>query len=151
MVTMLRDKRGFSIAWWGVFCAFVLVPLAVLAMGAGRYAIAAAEVQEGADLAALAASRDVLVALYETDGYIQFADQVPYETARRYANLNTHYLGRYDIEVEVVDIIADDVRDTVTVRVAADLSPLFPAFGLPLDHTVVREGKALIWMRALEY
>ncbi len=91
------------------------------------------------------------VALYEDVGYVQYADQVPYETARRYANLNTHYLDRYDIDVEVVDIIVDDARDTVAVRVAADLAPLFPDFGLPLDHTVVREGEALIWMRALEY
>ncbi len=148
---MLRDRRGFSIAWWAVFCAFVLVPLVVLSMGAGRYAVAAAEVQEGADLAALAASRDILVALYEDFGYVQFADQVPYETARRYANLNTHYLDRYDIDVEVVDILVDDARDTVTVRVAADLAPLFPDLGLSLDHTIVREGEALIWMRSLEY
>jgi hypothetical protein len=76
---------------------------------------------------------------------------VCYETARRYANLDTHYLDRYDIEVEVVDIIVDDELDTVTVRVAADLSPLFPAFGFPLDHTVVSEGEALIWMLALEW
>jgi len=148
---MLRDKRGFSIAWWAVFCAFVLVPLVVLSMGVGRYAIAAAEVQEGADLAALAAARDILVALYETDGYVQFADQVPYWTARHYANLNTHYLDQYNIDIEIQDIIVDDARDTVTVRVAADLSPLFPSLGFSLDHTVVREGEALIWMRALEY
>lgn len=148
---MLRDRRGFSIAWWAVFCAFVLAPLLVLAMGAGRYAVAAAEVQEGADLAALAAARDILVALYETEGYVQYADQVPYWTARYYANLNTHYLDQYNIDVEVVAIIVDDARDTVTVRVAADLSPLFPAWGFPLDHTIVREGEALVWMRALEY
>ena len=62
--TILRDRRGFSVAWWSVFCAFILVPLVVLAMGAGRYAVATAEVQEAADLAALAAARDVLVRLY---------------------------------------------------------------------------------------
>lgn len=148
---MLRDRRGFSIAWWAVICAFVLAPLLVLSMGAGRYAIAAAEVQEAADLAALAAARDILVALYETEGYVQYADQVPYETARRYANLNTHYLDQYNIDVEVVDILIDETRDTVTVRVAADLAPLFPALGFPLDHRIEREGEALIWMRALEY
>ena len=30
---MLRDRRGFSVTWWSVFCAFVLVPLAEIAPG----------------------------------------------------------------------------------------------------------------------
>ena len=145
---MLRDKHGFSVTWWSVFCAFVLVPLVVLAIGAGRYATATAEVQEAADLAALAASRDILVRLYENEGYVQFADQVPYWRAREYANSNTHYLDRYDIEVEVVDILIDEAGDTITVRVSADLAPLFPDFDLALDHTVVREGEAQVRMRA---
>ena len=145
---MLRDRRGFSVTWWSVFCAFVLVPLVVLAIGAGRYATATAEVQEAADLAALAASRDILVRLYENEGYVQFADQVPYWNARKYANSNTHYLDRYDIEVEVMAIDIDEASDTITVRVAADLAPLFPDFGLALDHTVVREGEAQVRMRA---
>jgi hypothetical protein len=145
---MLHDRRGFSVTWWSVFCAFVLVPLVVLAIGAGRYATATAEVQEAADLAALAASRDILVRLYENEGYVQFADQVPYSNARKYANSNTHYLDRYDIEVEVVDILIDEAGDTITVRVAADLAPLFPDFDLALEHTVVREGEAQVRMRA---
>jgi hypothetical protein len=144
----LWDKRGFSVTWWSVFCAFVLVPLVVLAIGAGRYATATAEVQEAADLAALAASRDILVRLYENEGYVQFADQVPYWRAREYANSNTHYLDRYDVDVEVVDILIDEASDTITVRVSADLAPLFPDFGLALDHTVVREGEAQVRMRA---
>jgi hypothetical protein len=55
---------------------------------------------------------------------------------------------RYDIEVEVVDILIDEAGDTITVRVSADLAPLFPDFGLALDHTVVREGEAQVRMRA---
>jgi len=147
-MVMLTDKRGFSIAWWSVFYAFVLVPLLVLSMGVGRYAIATAEVQEGADLAALAAARDILVRLYETDAYVQFADQVPYWRAEYYANLNTDYLDQYDIHVGVVGIEIDEMRDTITVRVAANLDPLFPDFGLALDHTIVREGEAQVRMRA---
>jgi hypothetical protein len=122
--------------------------LVVLAIGAGRYATATAEVQEAADLAALAAAHNILVRLYENEGYVQFADQVPYWRAREYANSNTHYLDRYDIEVEVVDILIDEAGDTITVRVSADLAPLFPDFGLALDHTVVREGEAHVRMRA---
>ena len=59
-----------------------------------------------------------------------------------------HYLGRYDIEIEVVTIDIDEAGDTITVRVSADLAPLFPDFGLALDHTVVREGEAQVQMRA---
>jgi hypothetical protein len=51
------------------------------------------------DLAALAAARDILVRLYENEGHVQFADQVPYWQAREYANSNTHSLDRYDVEV----------------------------------------------------
>jgi hypothetical protein len=138
----LQDKRGFSVTWRSVFCAFVLVPPVVLSIGAGRYATA--EVQEAADLAALATSRDILVRLYENEGYVQFADQVPYRRARQYANSNTHYLDRYDIEVEIVDILIDEAGDTITVRVSADLTPLVPEFGLSLDHTVVCEGEAQV-------
>jgi hypothetical protein len=58
------------------------------------------------------------------------------------------YFHRYDIEVEVVDILIDEASDTITVRVSADLAPLFPDFGLALDHTVVREGEAQVRMRA---
>ena len=145
---ILQDRRGFSIPWWGIFFAFVLVPLIVLGMGVARWAIATAEVQAAADLAALAAARDVAVRIYETEGHVQFADQVPYWTAERYANLNTDYLDRYDIQVHVVGIYVDELNDTVTVRVATDLSPLFTEFGLPLDRVIEREGEAEARMRA---
>ena len=145
---ILRDRRGFSIAWWGVFFAFVLVPLVVLSMGVGRWAVAAAEVQEGADLAALAAARDVAIGVFERDAYVQFADQVPYWTAERYANLNTDYLDQYGIRVHVTDIYVDEGQDTITVRVAADLDPLLPDFGFPLDHVIERAGRARVRMRA---
>ena len=88
------------------------------------------------------------VRVYEMDGYVQFADQVPYWTAERYANLNTDYLDQHGIHVHVTDIRLDEMRDTVTVRVAADLDALFPAFGFPLDRTIEREGEAQVRMRA---
>jgi hypothetical protein len=54
----------------------------------------------------------------------------------------------YDVDVKVVDILIDEAGNTITVRVAADLAPLFPDFDLALDHTVVREGEAQVRMRA---
>jgi hypothetical protein len=45
-----------------------------------------------------------------------------------------------------VDI--DETSDAITVRVSADLAPLFPDFGPSLDHKMVREGKAQVRMWA---
>lgn len=46
--------------------------------------------------------------------------------------------NQYDIE---------ETNDTITVRVCADLAPLFPNFGLALEHSVVREGEAQVGYR----
>lgn len=147
-MSLLRARKGFSITWWSVFLAFVLVPLIVLAMGGSRYAIASAEMQEAADLASLAASRDILVQLFETEGYVQWADQVPYWTTERYVNSNTDYLAQHGITVRITRIYIDEEHDTVAVRVAGDLAPLFPDFGFPFDYTVEREGTVQLYMRA---
>lgn len=141
-----QRERGYSITWWAMFFTFLMLPLLNLGIGIGRYAIAAAEVQAGADLAALAAARDVLVRVYEHHGDVQYADQVPYWRAEEYANLNTDYLDAEGIHVEVTYIYADWVADQVTVRCEADLSPLFPEVFPPVK--VVRTGVAGTRMRA---
>ncbi len=143
---MLRDRRGYSVSLWTAFFTFLMLPILSMAIGIGRYAVAAAEVQEGADLAALAAARDILVRLYENEGYVQFADQVPYWRAEHYANLNTYYLAQHGIHVDVESITIDEAHDTITVRVSANLDPLFPQV-FP-DIIVVREGEAQVRMRA---
>jgi hypothetical protein len=48
--------------------------------------------------------------------------------------------------VTVINI--NEMSDTITVRVAPDLAPLFPDVGLALDHMVVREGEVNVRMRA---
>ena len=53
-----------------------------------------------------------------------------------------------DIKAQVMVIDIDEAGDTITVRVSADLAPLFPDFALALDHTIVREGEAQVRMRA---
>ena len=146
MIRLVRDQRGYSLTWWAAFFAFLMLPLLSMAIGIGRYTIAAAEVQEAADLAALAAARDVVVRLFENEGYVWFADQVPYWRAEYYANLNTDYLDAQGIHVQVMYIYADNTNQTVTVRCAADLSPLFPEVFPPV--VVEREGIAQIRMRA---
>jgi len=146
MSHLAGDRHGYSVTWWAAFFTFLMLPLLSMAIGIGRYAIAAAEVQEAADLAALAASRDIIVRLFEDEGYIWFADQVPYRRAEYYANLNTNYLDAQGIRVRVTYMYADNLEQTVTVRCAADVSPLF----LQVFPRLVleREGIAQIRMRA---
>jgi len=146
MGRLIRDRRGYSFTWWAAFFTFLMLPLLSLAIGVGRYAIAAAEVQEAADLAALAASRDIVIQLFENEGCVWFADKVPYWTAEYYANKNTHYLDAQGIHVRVTYIYANQLNQTVTVRCAADLSPLFPEVFPPI--VVEREGIAQVRMRA---
>lgn len=143
---LIRDRRAYSLTWWAAFFTFLLLPLLSLSIGIGRYAIAAAEVQEAADLAALAAVRDVDLRLFEASGVIRFLAGVPYGRAAAYASMNTHYLPAQGIRVRVTAIWASDADRTVRVRCAADLSPLFPQ--LFPNVVVEREGIAQVRMRA---
>lgn len=144
MFSLIRDRRGYSLAFWASFFAFLLVPLLWMSIGIGRYAIAAAEVQEAADLAALAAVRDVDIRTFETAGVIRFS-ATAYARASHYANLNTDYLAAEGIRVHVVSISADNATRTVRVRCAANVSRLFPPI-FP-DVVVQRTGLAEVRMR----
>lgn len=144
MLRSLRDKRGFSLAFWTSFFTFLLVPILWMAIGIGRYAIAAAEVQEAADLAALAAVRDVDVRTFEASGVTRFS-AAAYGRAQHYANLNTDYLAAEGIQVHVVSITVDNATRTVRVRCAANVSRLFPPI-FP-DMVVQRTGIAEVRMR----
>lgn len=145
MRAIFRDRRGFSTLWTAGFAAFVMVPLLMMAIGLGRYAFAAAEVQEAADLAALAAVRDVNVRHFEQTGQITFSGLV-YPRAVYYANSCTSYLAERNIAIRVDAIVPDNANRTVTVRVSADVSPLFPGF-LP-NVVITRQGTAQVRMRA---
>lgn len=138
---MILDQRGYSTVWVAGFLAVVLIPLMILAMGLGRYAFAAAEVQEAADLAALAAVRDVNVRHFEQTGQITFSGMV-YPRAAYYANSCTRYLADRRITVRVDAIVPNDAARTVTVRVSADVSSLFPDFLPPV--VITRQGTAQV-------
>jgi uncharacterized membrane protein len=144
MFRLMRERRGYSFTWWAMFFTFVFLPILNLAIGVGRYAIAAAEVQEAADLAALAAVRDVDIRYFEHSGVIRFSGVV-YGRASYYANLNTDYLASQKIQVHVVSIQADNASQTVRVQCAADITPLFPPI-VP-NMVVTRTGIAQVKMR----
>jgi Flp pilus assembly protein TadG len=141
-MNILWDRRGYSTTWVAGYLAFVALPLLALALGIGRWAIAAAEVQEAADLAALAAVRDIDVRTFERTGNVVFSPMV-YARAAAYANMNTSYLASRHIQVQVTGISAGGRM--VTVRCSADVSPIFPEF-LP-RLVITREGTAEIRMR----
>jgi hypothetical protein len=72
--------------------------------------------------------------------------QAPFSLRRicqRIVNLTARHPTYSLSDAEVVDIRIDGAGDMITVRVSADVSPLFPDFGLSLDHTVVREGERI--------
>lgn len=142
---MVRDQRGYSTVWVAGYLAFVLIPLLMLAIGLGRYAFAAAEVQEAADLAALAAVRDVNIRQFEQSGVITFSGMV-YPRAAYYANSCTSYLAERHIAVRVDAIVPNNATQTVTVRVSADVSSLFPSFFPSI--TITRQGTAQVKMRS---
>lgn len=144
MLRLLRDQNGYSLTFWTSFFTFLLIPMLWMGIGIGRYAVAAAEVQEAADLAALAAVRDVDIRTFESSGITQFSGAA-YGRASYYANLNTDYLAAQGIRVHVVSISVDNATRTVRVRCAANISRLFPRI---FPETVVqRTGVAEVRMR----
>lgn len=144
MNRLIRSKHGYSLTFWTSFFTFLLIPMLWMAIGIGRYSIAAAEVQEAADLAALAAVRDVDIRTFEASGVTRFSGAA-YGRASYYANLNTDYLAAQGIQVHVVSISVDNATRTVRVRCAADVSRLFPPI-FP-DVVVQRTGLAEVRMR----
>ena len=141
---LLSDRAAYSMTFWAVFIAFVLGPLFAFSVEVGRYARAVSEVQKAADAAALAAVREVDVALWRDEGEFAFLPSA-YGLAQRYASENAAYLGRYGIGVTVVSIWIDQNRQIVGARCRADVSRLFPAW-VP-QVVIERQGVAQVAWR----
>jgi hypothetical protein len=139
-----RGQQAYSTLWWVGFLTFCLVPLAALSVGLGRYSYARAAVQKAADAAALAAAREVDLALYRDTGQIELMPSAG-PVGGSYAAMNSGYLAARGIYPQVTGIAVDQGRRTVRVGMAADASSLFPAV---LGRVVVRaEGEAEVGMR----
>ena len=92
----------------------------------GRYFYARAEMYKAADGAALAASAEVDVPLYQATGQIVLMPSA-YGVAQTYAAFNSDYLASRRIFPRVTAIRVDQATRTVYVRLAADASSLFPS------------------------
>lgn len=119
----MRREAGYSLVWWALFFALVLGPLLALGIEAGRYAEARTEIQQAADLAALAAVRMVDVPHYRETGELRFTSWVaPVATSVFLANLN---LGRRQASGGCIGPFVDEATDTITMRCTAVVDPFF--------------------------
>ncbi|MCX6056104.1 MAG: pilus assembly protein TadG-related protein [Chloroflexi bacterium] len=112
--------------FWAVFIGLVLVPVLSLAIELGRYFYAIAEVQKAADAAAVAASADFDVRVFEETGVL-IPTASTWGTARTYAALNGAGLAAKGVRVFVSGIQVSNRGNTLQVEVSANLSRLFPS------------------------
>ena len=125
-MNILRDRRGYSMTFWAVFIAFILVPIMALSIELGRYFYAKAEVAKAADAAALAAAAEINQRVFETSGDLQPTSNT-WGNAQAYASMNDNYLANYGIHAIVTGISVNAGADTVLVHVSADLDRFFPS------------------------
>jgi len=110
-----------------VFLATVMMPLMILTWDVGRLFYARGELQKAADAAALAAVREVDVVHYMKTEEVILSSSAP-AYARGYALVNSDHLRQKGITPSITNIVMDNNRKTVLVRLQADLSALFPEF-----------------------
>ena len=116
---------GYSMVFWAVFIALVLLPLLALAIEVGRYSYARAELTKAADAAALAAAIEVERSVFRETGEIVLTSSA-WAQAQAYANANTQYLSARGIRPVVTSVEVDISGRTVRVVLSANLDPLFP-------------------------
>jgi len=125
---MLRDRHAYSTLFWVGFLTFCLIPLVALAVNVGRFFYARAEMYQAADAAALAAAREVDIALYRQTGQILLLPSA-HGKASEYASLNSGYLHSRRIYPRITNITVDQGRRAVYVEMAAAADELVPLIG----------------------
>jgi Flp pilus assembly protein TadG len=112
-----------------IFFALLLVALVafmLIGVEVGRIVYARGEIGKAADAAALAAASRINIPVYRETGQVVFLPDV-YDYAQDYATRNSSYLARRSIPVTVTGVSINEVSQTVSVRVTADLSALLPS------------------------
>ena len=125
-MNILKDRRGYSMTFWAVFIAFILVPVMALSIELGRYFYAKAEVAKAADAAALAAAAEISQQVFEESGDLQPTGRT-WANAQAFATMNNAYLAQYGVHAVVTGISVNSSADTVLVKVSANLERLFPS------------------------
>jgi uncharacterized membrane protein len=112
-----------------IFFALLLVALVafmLIGVEVGRIVYARGEIGKTADAAALAAASRINIPEYRETGQIVFLPDV-YDYAQDYATRNSSYLVSRSIPVAVTGVSINEVSQTVSVRVTANLSALLPS------------------------
>lgn len=122
----MRRLPGYSMTFWAIFIALVLLPLLALAIEVGRYSYARAEVAKAADAAALAAAIEIDRPVFQETGLVVVTGQA-WAEAQAYASWNTQYLSARGIHAVVTGISVNNTNHTVEVVVSANLDRLFPS------------------------
>ena len=135
-MNILKDRRGYSMTFWAVFIAFILVPIMALSIELGRYFFAKAEVAKAADAAALAAAAEINQRMFEESGDLQPTGRT-WANAQAFASMNNGYLAQYGIHAVVTGINVDSGKDTVLVQVSANVQRLFPSI---VQEVIVSES-----------
>ena len=125
-LTVLQDKRAYSLTFWTVFFGFILIPIMALGIELGRYFYARAEIAKSADAAALAAAAEISQRVFEETGDLQSTSKT-WANAQEFASMNNGYLSQYGVNAVVTGISVDEGKDTVLVQVSANLDRLFPS------------------------
>ena len=125
-MNILKDRRGYSMTFWAVFIAFILVPIMALSIELGRYFFAKAEVAKAADAAALAAAAEINQRMFEETGDLQLTGRT-WANAQTFASMNNAYLAQYGIHAIVTGVSVNAGADTVLVKVSANVERLFPS------------------------
>jgi hypothetical protein len=141
----MRRFPGYSITFWAVGVALVLLPLPALAIELGRYrySFARAEVAKAADLAALAATIEIDREVIQDTGQVVMTGKV-WAEGQAYASWNTERRSAQGVHEVVTGISLDNTNYTVEVVVSANLHRLFSS--IAPDIVVSQAG--LAWVRA---
>jgi len=127
-----------------IFFALLIVALVafmLIGVEVGRIVYARGEVGKAADAAALAAASRINISLYRETGQVAFLPDV-YDYAQYYATLNSSYLASRSIPVTVTGVYIDEVSQTVSVSVTANLSALLPSvLNYKRQYTVIGYAK----------
>ncbi len=141
---MIRDTRAYSMTFWAVFFAFVIIPMMALSMEIGRFWIARSQIAAASDAASLAAAVEINRRLFVETGQVVLPNAETYSWAQQAVNLNSSWLSERGIHPYVTGITVQG--NTVRVSVGANLELLFPSV-VP-DISVEETGKAEV--RALK-
>lgn len=121
----MKKQRGQMFIFFALLLV-ALVAFTLIAVEVGRIVYARGEVGKAADAAALAAASRIDIPLYRETGRVVFLPDV-YDYAQTYANYNSAYLASRSIPVTVTGVNINELSQTVSVHVTANLSALMPS------------------------